>query len=87
MHSDIHDVVFDINDSDRMYVGTDGGVYASINGGTTFSQFTSGLPMGIPVHDLAIQERENEIILGTHGRSLYIGKLDLVQKMAKDSKK
>ena len=77
----------DPKDEAILYVGTDGGVYASINGGTSFSQFTGGLPMGIPVHDLAIQERENEIVLGTHGRSLYIGKLDLVQKMAKDSKK
>ena len=77
----------DPKDESILYVGTDGGVYASINGGTSFSQFTGGLPMGIPVHDLALQERENEIVLGTHGRSLYIGKLDLVQKMAKDSKK
>ena len=77
----------DPKDEAILYVGTDGGVYASINGGTSFSQFTGGLPMGIPVHDLAIQERENEIVLGTHGRSLYIGKLDLVQKMAKEAKK
>jgi hypothetical protein len=27
MHSDIHDIVFDINDSNRMYCATDGGVY------------------------------------------------------------
>ena len=36
MHSDIHDVVFDIKNSDRMYSGTDGGVYRSWDGGTTF---------------------------------------------------
>jgi photosystem II stability/assembly factor-like uncharacterized protein len=35
MHSDIHDIVFDINNSDRMYAGTDGGVYRSWDGGTT----------------------------------------------------
>ncbi len=69
-----------------LYVGTDGGVYASTDGGSTFMQFTNGLPMGIPVHDLAIQERENEIVLGTHGRSLYIGKLDLVQKLVEKGK-
>ena len=33
MHSDIHDISFDINDSDRMYVATDGGIYRSWNGG------------------------------------------------------
>jgi photosystem II stability/assembly factor-like uncharacterized protein len=72
----------DPKSSDILYVGTDGGIYASINGGINFMQFTNGLPKGLPIHDLAIQERENEIILGTHGRSLFIGKLDLVQKMA-----
>ncbi|MEY2836609.1 MAG: hypothetical protein RLZZ557_2271, partial [Bacteroidota bacterium] len=65
-----------------LYVGTDGGVYASIDGGSTFMQFTNNLPKGLPIHDLAIQERENEMVLGTHGRSLFIGKLDLIQKMA-----
>jgi photosystem II stability/assembly factor-like uncharacterized protein len=70
-----------------LYVATDGGVYASTNGGESFVQFTNGLPKGIPVHDLTIQERENEIILGTHGRSIYIGKLDLVQKMTTQENK
>jgi photosystem II stability/assembly factor-like uncharacterized protein len=62
-----------------IYVGTDGGVFASVDGGQHFMSFTKGLPRTIPVHDIAIQERENEIVLGTHGRSLYIAKLDLVQ--------
>jgi hypothetical protein len=35
MHSDIHDVVFDIHNSDRMYAATDGGVYRSWDGGST----------------------------------------------------
>ncbi len=44
MHSDIHDIVFDINDSDRMYAGTDGGVYRSLNGGTTM-EIVENLPI------------------------------------------
>ncbi|WP_298365888.1 hypothetical protein [uncultured Lutibacter sp.] len=44
MHSDIHDVTFDINDSDRMYAGTDGGVYRSWNGGTTM-EIVENLPL------------------------------------------
>lgn len=44
MHSDIHDVIFDINDSDRMYAGTDGGVYRSWNGGTTM-EIVENLPI------------------------------------------
>ena len=36
MHGDIHDIAFDINDSNRMYSGTDGGIYRSWDGGLTF---------------------------------------------------
>ncbi len=44
MHSDIHDITFDIKDSDRMYAGTDGGVYRSLNGGTTM-EIVENLPL------------------------------------------
>jgi photosystem II stability/assembly factor-like uncharacterized protein len=41
MHGDIHDISFDINDSNRMYCGTDGGVYRSWDGGSTMEIVTS----------------------------------------------
>jgi photosystem II stability/assembly factor-like uncharacterized protein len=65
-----------------IYVGTDGGLYVSGDMGNSFMMWNKGLPKSIPVHDIAIQNRENEIAIGTHGRSLYIAKLDDVQKIA-----
>lgn len=65
-----------------LYVGTDGGLYVSFDKGNSFMMWNKGLPKSIPVHDIAIQERENEIILGTHGRSIYIAKLEEVQSTA-----
>ncbi len=44
MHADIHDIVFDIKNSDRMYVGTDGGVYRTWDGGTTM-EMVHNLPV------------------------------------------
>lgn len=44
MHSDIHDMVFNIKDSDIMYVGTDGGVYRTWDGGTTM-EIVENLPL------------------------------------------
>ncbi|NYJ27232.1 VPS10 domain-containing protein [Allomuricauda sp. ARW1Y1] len=44
MHSDIHDMVFHIKDSDIMYVGTDGGVYRTWDGGTTM-EIVENLPL------------------------------------------
>jgi photosystem II stability/assembly factor-like uncharacterized protein len=67
-----------------IYVGTDGGLYVSLDAGNNFMMWTSGLPKSIPVHDIAIQQRENHIVLGTHGRSLYVAKLDSVQLLVKD---
>jgi photosystem II stability/assembly factor-like uncharacterized protein len=67
-----------------LYVGTDGGLYVSFDAGNSFMMWNGGLPRSVPVHDIAIQARDNEIILGTHGRSLYVAKLDDIQKLQKD---
>ena len=67
-----------------LYVGTDGGLYVSFDAGNHFMMWDGGLPKSVPVHDIAIQARENEIVLGTHGRSLYVSKLDDIQKLQKD---
>ncbi len=73
----------DLKNASIIYVGTDGGLYVSMDGGETSMMWTKGLPKSIPVHDIAIQARDNELVLGTHGRSIYIAKLDQVQQKAK----
>ena len=67
-----------------LYVGSDGGLYVSVDAGNNFMTWNGGLPKSVPIHDIAIQERENDIILGTHGRSLYVSKLDSIQLLLKD---
>jgi hypothetical protein len=67
-----------------LYVGTDGGLYVSFDAGHSFMMWNKGLPKSVPVHDIAIQKRENEIVLGTHGRSLYVAKLNDIQQLQKD---
>ena len=74
----------DPTNPDILYVGTDGGVYVSFDRGKSFMAWRSGLPKSVPVHDIAIQARDNEIVLGTHGRSLYVAKLEDVQKLKQD---
>lgn len=63
-----------------LYLGTDGGLYASKTGGNNWFPWNKGLPFSVPVHDLAIQERENELVVATHGRSLYVAELNKIQK-------
>lgn len=62
-----------------IYVGTDNGLYASFNMGKTFKVLDNNLPR-VPVHDIVVQQRENELVIATHGRSIYITKLDDIQK-------
>ena len=70
-----------------IYVGSDNGMYASFDMGKSFmTMMGKNLPR-VPVHDIAIQERENEIVIGTHGRSAYTLKLDVVQKAFEGVKK
>ncbi|MBS1755148.1 MAG: hypothetical protein KF741_11190 [Ferruginibacter sp.] len=65
-----------------IYVGTDNGLYASFNMGKSFKTLDHNLPR-VPVHDIVVQKRENELVIGTHGRSIYITKLDAIQKLSK----
>ena len=67
-----------------IYVGTDGGLYVSFNRGQSFMTWNGGLPRSVPVHDIAIQERDNDIVLATHGRSLYVANLADVQGVFAD---
>ncbi len=61
-----------------IYVGTDNGAYVSMDGGASYHAFANGLP-AVAIHDMKIQERENELVLGTHGRSIYITDLGAIQ--------
>ena len=54
-----------------LFVGTEYGVYLTTDGGSHWTQLRSGMPT-VPVHDLAIQERENDLVVGTHGRGIFI---------------
>jgi hypothetical protein len=64
-----------------LYVGTDNGVYVSLNQGKTFMRMSGGLP-AVAVHDLIVHSRDNELVVGTHGRSIYIGDVSLIQQLA-----
>jgi len=62
MHSDIHDIAFSIKDSDIMYVGTDGGVYRSWNGGTTM-EIVENLPLS-QFYQISLDDAEPYNIYG-----------------------
>jgi photosystem II stability/assembly factor-like uncharacterized protein len=79
-------IVEDPVNENILYLGTDHGLYTSLNRGVSFMRFQNGLP-NVAVHDLAIHPRELDLIVGTHGRSVYVGDIKPVQLLASLSKK
>ena len=64
-------LVQDHVDKNLMFLGTEYGIYVSVNGGNKWVKFSSGLPT-ISIRDLAIQKRENDLIAATFGRGFYV---------------
>ncbi|MEW6735766.1 MAG: glycosyl hydrolase [Acidobacteriota bacterium] len=54
-----------------LFVGTEFGLFFSINGGQKWIKLTGGMPT-ISVRDLVIQKRENDLVVATFGRGIYI---------------
>ena len=65
-----HTIVEDHVDANLLFVGTEFGVYFTQNGGKTWNKLTQ-LPT-IAVRDLEIQRRENDLVIGSYGRGIYI---------------
>ncbi len=63
-----------------VYVGTETGVFASLNGGGSWFALKNGLPT-VPVYDLKVHPRDRELIAGTHGRGILILDVAPLQQM------
>lgn len=58
-------------DPEILFAGTEFGAFVTLNGGKSWKRLKNGLPT-IGVRDIAIQERENDLVLGTFGRGFYV---------------
>ena len=76
--SPINVVIEDNVNEDILYVGNDHGVYISLDQGKTWEPFNKGLTSAA-VHDLVIQEEEQHLLVGTHGRSIYLADIAIIQ--------
>ena len=74
----INVIVEDPADADVLYVGTDLGVFVSLDRGASWEALSTTLPT-TPVHDLDVHEREGELVAGTHGRSVWVLDLSAVR--------
>ena len=66
-----HVVVQDLVNPDLLFAGTESGVFITLDGGQQWARFKGGVP-AVPVRDIDIHPRDHDLIIGTHGRGIYI---------------
>ncbi len=66
-----HVIMEDFENPNLLFMGTEFGLYISIDGGKVWSHFTGNLPK-VGVRDIYIHPRDNDLILATHGRGIVI---------------
>lgn len=67
----VYSIAEDHVDQNLLFAGTEFGCFVSVDRGLNWVQLKAGLPT-ICVRDMAIQKRENDLVLGTFGRGFYI---------------
>lgn len=55
-----------------LFLGTENGLFVSIDAGKNWTKWTNDFPAGVPVMDLVIQPREHDLVIGTFGRAIWI---------------
>jgi len=64
-------IVEDLVNPNLLFLGTDDGLYISINAGKKWTKWTNGFPT-VPVKDMVIHPREHDLVIGTFGRAAWV---------------
>lgn len=67
----VHAVREDPNRKGMLYAGTERGIWVSFDDGENWQSLQLNLPV-VPVHDLAVQAREKDLVVATHGRAFWV---------------
>ncbi|MFK8112387.1 MAG: WD40/YVTN/BNR-like repeat-containing protein [Rubripirellula sp.] len=81
-HEPAHVIVEDPKVPNLIYLGTDMGIYVSLNGGKQWQSLCSNLPTA-SVQDLFVHPRDNDLVIATHGRSCYVSDPATIQDAAR----
>ncbi|MBL6447865.1 glycosyl hydrolase [Fulvivirga sp. 29W222] len=76
----VNDLIQDPVNPDLLYLGTDHGTYVSFDKGSSW--VILGQIPNVAAYDLVVHPRENELVVGTHGRSIYIVDVKPFQQVA-----
>ena len=67
-----HVVKEDLVNKDLLFVGTELGLWVSLDGGRQWAQYKGGDLPSVAVRDLAIHPRDKDLVIATHGRGIWI---------------
>ncbi len=67
-----HVIKEDPVDPRLLFLGTEMGLWVSLDGGSTWAQYKGGKLPCVPVRDLAIHPRDHDLVIATHGRGIWI---------------
>jgi photosystem II stability/assembly factor-like uncharacterized protein len=67
-----HSIVQDPVEPKLMFLGTENGLFVSIDAGKNWTKWTNDYPAGVPTIDLVIHPREHDLVIGTFGRAIYV---------------
>ncbi|HYU79626.1 MAG TPA: hypothetical protein VEK56_11615, partial [Vicinamibacterales bacterium] len=67
----VRTITEDVKDGDVLYVGTETSLWVSTNRGKQWTRIKANLPT-VPIYEITLHPRENDMILATHGRALWI---------------
>ncbi len=79
----INAVIQDARNPDLLVVGTEWGVYMTLDGGEAWFPFVNNMPW-VKVTDLIVHPRENDLVVGTYGRGIYITDISPLQELDTD---
>ena len=74
----------DHRNPDLLFVGTAKGLHVSFDGGNSWSSLRNNMP-NVPIHDLVIHPRDNDLVVGTYGRSFWIADISPLQELTRDT--
>ncbi len=72
----------DSEDENILYLGTDDGVYVSFDRGEKWQAFSNGLT-NVAVHDVVVHSEAKDLLVGTHGRSIYKADISGLQQFSR----
>ena len=67
-----------------LFIGTEMSVYVSLDGGGSWHKMRGDMPTA-PVQDLKIHPRENDLVVGTHGRGIFITDISWIQELTAEN--